>query len=545
MTTMQIAGRLLAADAGARTLTYRLLPYGEGRTNRGKVLASRGCVTLPDDPGVLRLNDRHIAGRDLATGTSLEWGEEALIASFHVHEGPAGDALLEEAEQAKTNPTPGVELRASASVEVDNPIIRAGKLLGGLLTGAAAVVRPAFDGATLLAADAGDLPEGLAEDSSTQSESVEEITVDGVTYVRKTTSTYKTETTPKDAPEGDDAEQSAESETEMGETLTAAAAAGLTQTPHGGGKPTKTAEQVFRLLASSFKSGGQDKLLAALADVTHDDGDNDGDGLGEITAAPEWLGEVWATVPYARKWIPLVATAPLTSYRQKGFHFGTKPLVQKYSGNKAAIPTSGMTATPVDYLTDRWAHGADLDRRYIDFGDSDVLRAFVEAQVESYRKETDLDTHDGLFDLATTFTPGTVPTGVDAGLAALVDGSLDLIGRDLNPSFAIVGSDLYRNLLFTLEQKGLKFLTMALGLEEGQLDGFRIRPSGRASALGKVLVGDGATVVFKEFGGGTPVRVEAEHVANGGRDLAVFGYTSLQDRTPSSVAGVVVADLVA
>ena len=310
---------------------------------------------------------------------------------------------------------------------------------------------------------------------------------------------------------------------------------------HTSKKPS--AEEAFRLIASAFEGGSETKLLAALTNITHDDGDNDGDGLGEITAAPEWLGEVWAQVPYVRKWIPLIATAPLTSYRQKGFHFGTKPLVQKYSGNKAEVPTNGMTATPVDYVTERWAHAADLDRRFFDFGDSAVVRAFVEAQLESYRKETDLDVHDGLFTAAGAFTPGTVPSGVDAGLAALVDGALELVGNDLNPTFAIVGKDLYRGMLFTLEQKGLKFLTMALGLEEGALDGFRIRPSGRTAAASKVLVGDGSTVVFKEFGGGTPVRIDAEHVSHGGRDLGLFGYTSLQKRTPSSVNGLVVADL--
>ncbi|MGN8245289.1 hypothetical protein ACTHAM_002408 [Cellulomonas soli] len=551
MTTMQVGAELLRASADDRTLTYKILPYGTGNaTSLGRLTASRGCLTLPDDPSMVKLNDRHIDDRILASATSLEWGPDALIASFRVDEGPAGDSLLDEAARAKAGAPVGVELRASASVEVDNPVIRAGRLLGGLLSAVGAVVRPAFPGATLLAADTGDLPEdfpGYLKPTESSSESTEELVINGVTYVVKSTSQHKTEVAPKAGETTDNAEQSAQEGNDMGNSLTASAVSGAgVQAPHNGGdKKTQSAEEVFRLLASSFKSGGQPKLLAALADVVHDDGDNDGDGLGEITAAPEWLGEVWSSVPYQRKWIPLVASAPLTSYRQKGFHFGTKPLVQKYSGNKAAIPTGGMTATPIDYVTERWAHGADLDRRYIDFGDSDVIRAFVEAQVESYRKETDLDVHDDLFGtIATPFVPGAVPAGVDAGLAALIDGALTLVGDDLNPTFAIVGKDLYRSLLFTLEQKGLKFLTMALGLEEGSLDGFQVRPSGRASALGKVLVGDGSTVVFKEFGGGTPVRVEAEHVANGGRDLAVFGYTSLQDRTPASVNGVVVADLV-
>lgn len=535
MTTMKVAGRLLAADNGSRTLRYLLLPFTEpGRTNMGRLTASAAAVSVPEDVTTLAVNVEHDPTRPVGKFESVEATDSGLEATVRVLETRAGDDLLVEAREG---------VRTGISVELDGPggpgtppVIRGGRLLASVLAGAGVVAQPAFPSAQLVAADAGDLP----EDEGTHSTGV--VVIDGVEYVRK-----DTQTTPEETPEGNDAEQSAEEDTSMGNSLTAAAAAAAgVQQVHGAAPERKTAEDVYRLIASAYRTGGSDtQLRAALANITHDDGDNDGDGLGEITAAPEWLGEVWSQVPYVRKWTPLVANAPLTSYRQKGFHFGTKPLVQKYAGNKAEVPTGGMTATPVDYFTQRWAHAADLDRRYFDFGDSDVVRAFTEAQLESYRKETDIDVHDGLFTMATAFAPDTVPTGVDAGLAALIDGALTLIGNDLNPTFAIVGKSLYRNLLFTLEQKGLKFLTMALGMEEGSLDGFQVRPSGRAAAANKVLVGDGSTVVFKEFGGGAPVRIDAEHVSHGGKDLGLFGYTSLQDRTPASVHGVVVASLAA
>lgn len=539
MTTLNLAGSVLRASADDRIVTYLLAPFGEpGRTNLGKVTLTASSLTIPEDVTGLTVNLEHQPTTPVGKFARVEATAKGYEADVRFLATRAGDDALTEAREG---------VRPGISVEVDDPVIRRGQMLAGRLSGAGVVVSPAYPSALMVAADAGELPDGMPEDESTESVTTATVVIDGVEYVRKTTSTYKTETEVVGGePAAESADQSAEEDNEMGNSLTAAAvsAAGV-QAPHNPAKDkTSTAEQVFRMLASAYKSGGQPKLTAALADITHDDGDNDGDGLGEITAAPEWLGEVWAQVPYARKWIPLIASAPLTSYRQKGFHFGTKPLVQKWAGNKTEVPTGGMTATPIDYTTERWAHAADLDRRYVDFGDSDVLRAFTEAQLESYKRETDLDVHDGLFDLAAAYTPGTVPAGVDAGLAALIDGALDLVGRDLNPTFAIVGKDLYRNLLFTLEQKGLKFLTMALGLEEGSLDGFKVRPSGRPTAAGKVLVGDGSTIVYKEFGGGTPVRVDAEDVAHGGRDLGLYGYTSLQDRTPASVNGLVVADLV-
>lgn len=537
MTALRYAGELLKASADDRTLTFRLLPFGKpGRTNLGKLVASASSVTVPDDVTSLVVNMEHDPTRPVGKFTSVTAAPDGLEATVRVLATKAGDDYLTEAAEG---------VRTGISVELERPVIRAGKLLAGVLDGAGVCATPAFPDARLIAADAGDLPEDFPDwqrPSESTSTSTDELVINGVAYVVKRTTNSTTEvevkTTPEDKPEGSDAEQSADKEDQMSTTLTAAAA-GAAGIPAHGAPPAKSAEQVFRLLATSFKEGGDRRLLAALTDITHDDGDNDGDGLGEITAAPEWLGEVWAQVPYIRKWIALIATAPLTSYRQKGFHFGTKPLVQKYAGNKGPVPSNGMTATPIDYVTQRWAHAADLDRRYIDFGDSDVVRAFTEAQLESYKKETDLDVHDGLWALGAVTAPGAVPAGVDKGLAALVDGALALVAADLNPTFAIVGVDLYRAMLFTLEQKGLKFLTMALGLEEGSLDGFKLRPSGRPAAAGKVLVGDGSTVVFKEFGGGSPVRVDAENIAQGGRDLGLFGYTSLQDRTPATVHGLV------
>ena len=539
MTTLNLAGRVLRASADDRIVTYLLAPFGEpGRTSLGKVTLTASSMTIPEDVTGLTVNLEHDPKVPVGKFARVEATAKGYEADVRFLATRAGDDALTEAREG---------VRRGISVEVDNPVIRAGRMLAGLLSGAGVCATPAYPSALMTAADAGDLPEDFPEwqlPSESSTESTDEITFNGVTYVVKRTTTSKTEVDPKPGATPQEPDQPAESEAPVGNSLTAAAvtAAGV-PAPVNPAEKKSSAEQVFRMLASSYQTGGEKKLTAALADIVHDDGDNDGDGLGEITAAPEWLREVWSQVAYSRRWIPLIASAPLTSYRQKGFHFGTKPLVQKWAGNKTEVPTGGMTATPVDYTTTRWAHAADLDRRYVDFGDSDVIRAFTEAQLESYKKETDLDVHDGLFTLATAFTPGSVPAGVDAGLAALIDGALDLVGRDLNPTFAIVGTALYRNLLFTMEQKGLKFLTMALGLEEGSLDGFKIRPSGRAAAANKVLVGDGATVVFKEFGGGSPVRVDAEEVAKGGRDLGLFGYSSLQDRTPASVAGVVVANL--
>src|SRR5690606_10913139 len=125
-------------------------------------------------------------------------------------------------------------------------------------------------------------------------------------------------------------------------------------------------------------------------------------------------------------------------------------------------------------------------------------------------------------------TPGTFKDGVPAGLVGIVDAALALIADEFQPTGAIIGADLYRDLLFTKKDDVSAFLTEAFGLEEGGLSGFRIVPTAAAAFAGKTLVLDRSTVRYRELGGGTPVRVEAELVSNGGKTLGVFGYASFE-----------------
>lgn len=542
MNTLQMSGTLLRASADDRIVTYLLAPFGEpGRTNLGKVTLTASSLTIPEDVTSLVVNSEHVSTAPVGKFARIEAKDNGYEADVRFLATKAGDDALLEAREG---------VRRGISVEVENPVIRNGRMLAGRLSGAAVCVTPAYPSALMVAADAGDLPEDFPEylqPTETSSESTEEIVVNGVTYVVKRTSESKTEVTPKTTPPDNgeaNAEESAQEEN-MSNSLTAAAAATAGVQLHA--KVTepadRSASEVFKMIAKAFTGSPtreNQKMLAALTNVVHDDGDNDGDGLGEITAAPGWLGQVWDDIAYERQFIPLVANGTLTSYREKGFRIGTKPKVAKYAGNKAEVPTGNMTATPVDYLAERWAHAADIDRRYIDFGDSEVLRAFTEAQAESYKEETDLDVAAKIIANATTFTPGAVPSGANAVLAAIVDGLLDLIAKRLKPSFALVGLDLYRPLLFLKKDEVSAFLSESYGLKDGLLENVKILPTALDAYESQVVVGDGRTVKFKELGGATPLRVEAEHVSHGGKDFGVFGYTSYQVLKPG---GIVKADL--
>lgn len=503
MPALQLAGTLLTAAEDTRTLTYRLLPFGEpGHTSSGLITAAKGAVTLPDGPVVANLE--HDPTRPIAWLTASETDEE-IMATVKVAQTTAGDDLLVEAREG---------LRTGISVEISDSVIRAGRLISGALTGAGFVTSPAFPSAQLIAADAGDLPDTLE--------------VNGATYVRQDATP-----TPDDTASPDSAAPAAGSENTVTAPVTAATAPaaapeGLTASTLTKAAKPRDIDEAAGLLAAAFKAGGDRALTAALVDITHDDGDNDGDGLGEITATPDWLGQVWEDAPYERIYIPLITGGTLTNWSASGYRFTTKPTVAKYTGNKAAVPSTGLAAERVSYGVQRWANAADIDRRYVDFSDQEIIAAFIRANVESYKEVTDLDTLAELLAAADAVVPGTVPVGVNPAVAAVADGALALLADHLRPSAAIVGADLYRDILLTPKDKITEFLSESFGLEGGSTAGFRIVPSAETDMLSQVVVLDGRTVQLREFGGGTPVRVQAENIGNAGVDVAVFGYTSFR-----------------
>ena len=106
----------------------------------------------------------------------------------------------------------------------------------------------------------------------------------------------------------------------------------------------------------------------------------------------------------------------------------------------------------------------------------------------------------------------------------IVDGALKVLDEtDTMPNFAVVASDLWRDLVLTREEDRLAYLDAALGLEDGTAAKFRIMPASQMTAT-TVFVGARDAVTVHELGGETPIRVEAQNIANGGIDEGVFGY---------------------
>ncbi|MEU4361203.1 hypothetical protein [Promicromonospora sp. NPDC023987] len=501
----------LIANLDERTLSGKVLPFGEiGYTNVGAVMASAESeLTWPDE---VTFNLEHNGGTiDLGKG-ALDKRDDGIYGTFQVENTAMGDALLLEATEGKRN---------GFSIEIPEPIIRAGKLAAGLINAVAAVAVPAFKSA-LMAADAGHLealPDWMQPAESTTDET-EDIVIDGVTYTRKTT---RTNTTTVEVKEG--ATVPTEQTTDDNAKVDLTAKFG-TNTNAKDNATALTAAQAFKSIANGNKRDGN--LVAALASVTHDDGDNDGDGVGEISAPQAWLGEVYKKNTKPRKFSSLILSGALTHMREIGYRVTGEPTVADYAGNLAEVPTGGMTVEPVPYDAARVAHAANVDRRYFDFNDSTAIQSFTEAQIRSYDKVMDAKALAFILASGVVETPGAYVAGIPAAVSGIVDGALALIGDDLTPTGAIVGLDLYRSILLTPKDQIAEYLTASFGLEEGGLSGFRIVPTATVGQAGKVTVLDRDTLRLKELGGGAPVRVEAEYVSNGGRTLGVFGYFSEQ-----------------
>lgn len=512
MTRVTILGRLTAAED--RTLRGTLLPFGvPGLTNLGRVTAARGDVTIPEDVTTLRATLDHNDDRDtVATFDSIEETDGALLASWTVPRTHGGDRLLEEFRAG---------IRTGVSVELEPVTIRDGRITAARVDGCAFPIEPAFPTARLvasLAPDTTDDPEtpDPAEESDTDDAPASEETPAG----------------PGD-PEGEPTVTTPSQATAAGQ-LTAADA-----TPNHNRRLTastmRTSSEFFRLMAEAHRAGDR-RLLAALTDVIPSN-------LADAEQ-PQWVGELWSGTPYQRRIVPLLAQSTLTGLKAKGWRWTTKPVVDRYAGDKAAVPSGPVATEPVEKDAQRFAGAHDIDRKYRDFNDTAFWQSYYAAMSESYARQTDLYAAEEVKAGATAVTPGPVPAGVSAAWAAIVDAALAVVDIG-TPSFALVEKSVYRELILTPTDQFLEFLSAQLGMDQGNLATFKIVPVsstavGTASAAGldrgEIVVGTRAAASWHELGGGAPIRVEAVDMVNGGIDTGVFGYGEVIVHDPRGLA---------
>lgn len=496
-----------------------LLPFGElSRPNQSgteSIMFSADSITLPRDPSVVTLNIGHDRFNPIGRATALSKSLRGVEAEFAIADTDEGDAYLAGGFR-------------KLSAEVAGIIRRGAQAVQSRLTGAAAVPEGAFASAGLFAlAEGEEITEASDEPTETKEETTETFTDEqGVEHERTVTRVTRVDgetTTITETIVITEPEAPAEGEAEVPNATVPGSLfhRGNTSSPQS--EPITQAMFAATVAAAIRQPEQAETLLAALNDVKVSGANQ----VGTAAIAPDYIGEIWSGIPFARRIIPLLMHGDLTSLRTIGWRWVVEPEVAEWVGNKANVPSNTPTTESSEWGFQRFAGGWDLAREFIDFGETEVVNSFLTAAAGSYAKKSDAWALAQLLAAATSSAVSDLPADVPDALVGIVDGALGIIANDARPSYAIVNPTDYRPLLFTKKSDVLEYLNLGLGLEDGDLSGFSIVPHTGVPA-GEVVVGAREAAAVHEMPG-SPIRVNALDMVKGGVDEALFGYVQFRD----------------
>lgn len=260
-------------------------------------------------------------------------------------------------------------------------------------------------------------------------------------------------------------------------------------------------------------------LVARLqGDSTHEDLTA---ALGQITVSgnpkvtsPTWLGELWNGQPYTRLIVPTMGTATLTDMTLSGWRWVTRPEVDDYAGNLAEIPTNSPTTEPYTVEAKRLAGGHKLDRKYIDFPNAEFIQSYLREMARSYAEKTDARAATYIVGQSTAVLQATS----QADLLRAAGKARQIMKRTarVEPTTYLVNSDDLFALMDLTALEKPEFLDI-LGVDPAAFVDDPAVPAGRVIAYHK------EALKFGELPG-SPIRVNADDVARGGTDEALFGY---------------------
>jgi hypothetical protein len=281
-------------------------------------------------------------------------------------------------------------------------------------------------------------------------------------------------------------------------------------------------------MAKAMEGENGATLFAALSDVKFD-------GTGGLqpimSPTPQWLGEAWTATKYRQQVLPLFSHGNLTALTFNGFKWTTKPAGGTWAGNKGNVPSNTLVVAPTTGTAGRYAIGHDIAREFVDFPVEGFFESYAAAVTEDYSKWADTLVATAILAGATTLAGDaltTLPGGtnnIGSAASAIIDGATAIITAGSLPDFALVAPALWKQMAKMPKSNVIGYLNAALGLSEGDLDGFTIRPSATVAA-GKVLVGCKEAVTVLELPG-VPIRIDALDLARGGVDKAAFGYAGV------------------
>lgn len=499
MTTLTMIPTASATAAlTTRSITGLVLPYGRpGYSSAGHVTAAKGSVTLPEDLSRIKLlrdhSDNPSGFQPVGYATAADDRDDGLYMTFAVSTTADGDAAIDDVRQ---------RVRDGMSVELVETRINAGRLDAATLSAVAIVPIPAFSDARVTDFTASRKDSTM--ENTTASAAAPNLT-EAANSLKGAAGTV-TSVADSLAPTGEPAGQSPATAAHISPAMTAAMVpAGLAMPSAKDSTPATFAQVLDTLTMTHQGKSVPDSLTAALTDITR--------SANPAISAPEWLGELWSGVDYTREIVPLLSTKPLTRMKAVGYRWKTKPVVKDYAGDKTEIPTGPVATEAVETAAKRLATGNDIDRAYWDFGETEFLNAYFRACAESYAMVTDQKAAAFLVESASGNVTATQPDLLHA--AAKARQAIKRGARVEPTAYLVHPDDMFG--LFSITQLDNPAYLELLGVSPQKFVTSELATPGTLTAWAK------PAVTFFELPG-SPLRVQAEDIARGGRDTAVFGY---------------------
>lgn len=532
----------VTASAESRTLGGGLVRYGVyGRTSRGRLKVRAGALRFPDDLTRVKLTEEH--NRDKSRGhlRSVTAGADGIRVLTRVSDGPLGDAALQEAAD---------HTRDAFSFDIVDARIEGDEITDGLVIAIGQVGIPAYDDMRIdtIAASI-TTPEGpvmtpeqiarLAALRAQETRTDAEETELGLLAQLEAAQPAVQQAAQPAAPAAPAAPSPAASV-----AASAAPQAAVLASIGGGGTPTPTSSTTTssRGALDAFIStivnalqpggGGAQAITAALADVTHGD-------HTDIIEAPAWSGELWSGLQYEPEFTPLLNSGSLTNWEGRGWRFTGVPEMQDYAGDKAAIPTGEVTTEPSTYEAARMAVGVDVDRKFYDFPNAAFLAALFERVRETWAIKLDGKVRAYIVANAVAATG---PDGADVDTDPDVLAETTVLKAAARAVLTLKRRRVGRATFVAVNDEDLFSLMDVTELDlPAFLDLYGIEPRNFVSspniASGTVIAGVRQAATVRTLPG-SPIRVSAQHLANGGVDEAFFGYWAIEEHHTSGIASV-------
>lgn len=521
----------VAADVASRTITGLIIPWEEyGDTSVGRVIAGRGSIRLPADPSRVKLVDHHQdPPRAIGYGTAFTDTPAGIQGSFHVGATPEGDRALLEA---------GERLTDAFSVELSQLQLQGDRITDSMLSATALLGVPAFANARVVSVTAASTQQNPTQEGITMTEE-QRARLAELLGMNQRTPEQETEfqqlqllaaQTVAQAPPADQPAPPAQAaagatpelvagvvaQLQAGGQL-AALPAGLNAGGAGGGEQQRPLSDLYAAMTRVARGESRPGLEAALTSITQ--------GSNAFTTQDQYAGQLWQALNYNRRFINMLTTGELRSYKGNGWKWGVAPAVAAYAGDKAAVPSNAPTTVNVPWTAQRLAGAHDLDRKFRDFGDDDFFQAYYEAMTLSYAMLSDQAARD--FVIASATAGAAVTGGLLVSIAKLA-ARLNAAINDAGVDYVLVNDQDKIGLLSVSASSVPAFLEDFVGIKPGQFIGTP------AVAAGTAIVGNKNAGQFLELPG-SPIRAEVVDMVNGGIDGGVFGYYATVLNMPTAI----------